>query len=100
MWCKYGYRSIAGGLTKGDSSYANSALATTSYAKALASLRQQHAVGVVVALHGEMIWADIFSDTELLTFLDEAGAIVCGEKVSTRQRTQNRNGRRCPAISR
>jgi hypothetical protein len=70
---------------------AGSALATTSYAKAmqtqavsakvdeataglmqsreqaLASLRQEHAVGVVVALHGEVIWADIFSDTELLT---------------------------------
>jgi hypothetical protein len=25
------------------------------------------AVGVVVALHGDVIWADIFSDTELLT---------------------------------
>jgi hypothetical protein len=70
---------------------AGSALATTSYAKAmqtqavsakvdeaaaglmqsreqaLATLRQEHAVGVVVALHGEVIWADIFSGTELLT---------------------------------
>jgi hypothetical protein len=70
---------------------AGSSLATTSYAKAmqtqavsakvdeaaaglvqsreqaLAALRQEHAVGVVVALHGEVIWADIFSDTELLT---------------------------------
>jgi hypothetical protein len=68
-----------------------SALPTTSYAKAmqtqavsakvdeaaaglvqsreqaLASLRQEHAVGVVVALHGEVIWTDIFSDTDLLT---------------------------------
>ncbi len=35
--------------------------------QALASLRQEHAVGVVVALHGEVIWADIFSDTELFT---------------------------------
>lgn len=67
-----------------------SALPTTSYAKAmqtqavsvkvdeaaaglvekreqaLASLRQEHAIGVVVALHGEVIWADIFSDPELL----------------------------------
>jgi hypothetical protein len=32
----------------------------------LAGLRQEHAVGVVVALRGEVIWADIFSDTELL----------------------------------
>jgi hypothetical protein len=35
--------------------------------QALATLRQEHAVGVVVALRGEVIWADIFSDTELLT---------------------------------
>jgi hypothetical protein len=32
----------------------------------LATLRQQHAVGVVVAVRGEIIWADIFSDPELL----------------------------------
>jgi len=68
--------------------------------QALASLRQEHAVGVVVALHGEVIWADIFSDTELLTLLDQAGAIVCGGRVSRRQRTQNGNGRRCAAVSR
>jgi hypothetical protein len=67
-----------------------SALGTTSYAKAmqteavsakvddeaaglvqsreqaLATLRQEHAVGVVVAVRGEVIWADIFSNTELL----------------------------------
>lgn len=35
--------------------------------QALASLRQEHAIGVVVALRGEVIWADLFSDTELLT---------------------------------
>jgi hypothetical protein len=70
--------------------YRSAPLATTSYAKAmqtqavsakvdeaaaglmqsreqaLAALRQEHAVGVVVALRGEVIWADIFSDTELL----------------------------------
>ncbi len=78
-----------GGIVSGTG--ATSTLATTSYAKAmqtqavsakvdeaaaglmqsreqtLASLRQEHAVGVVVALRGEVIWADIFSDTELLT---------------------------------
>jgi hypothetical protein len=81
---------VHGGVTAPGLS-AGSAIATTSYAKAmqmqavsskvdeaaaglmqsreqaLASLRQEHAVGVVVALHGEVIWADIFSDTELLT---------------------------------
>ena len=32
----------------------------------LAQLRQQHAVGVVVAVRGEIVWADIFADTDLL----------------------------------
>lgn len=32
----------------------------------LAKLREQHAVGVVVAVRGEIVWADIFSDTDLL----------------------------------
>jgi hypothetical protein len=35
--------------------------------QALATLRQEHAVGVVVAVRGEVIWADIFSDPGLLT---------------------------------
>jgi hypothetical protein len=34
--------------------------------EALETLRQEHAVGVVVAVRGEVIWADIFSDQELL----------------------------------
>jgi hypothetical protein len=32
----------------------------------LSQLRQEHAVGVVVAIRGEIVWADIFSDTDLL----------------------------------
>jgi hypothetical protein len=32
----------------------------------LAQLRQQHAVGVVVAVRGEIVWADLFADTDLL----------------------------------
>jgi hypothetical protein len=66
-------------------------LGTTSYAKAMAmaavsqkvdeaspdltrsreqlmeQLRKENAVGVVVAVHGEIIWADIFADSGLLT---------------------------------
>jgi hypothetical protein len=34
--------------------------------QALTTLRQEHAVGVVVAVRGEVIWADMFSDPELL----------------------------------
>jgi hypothetical protein len=33
----------------------------------LAQLRQEHAVGVVVAVHGEIIWADLFASPELLS---------------------------------
>jgi hypothetical protein len=29
-------------------------------------LREEHAVGVIVAVRGEIVWADIFSDTDLL----------------------------------
>jgi hypothetical protein len=32
----------------------------------LSQLQQEHAVGVVVAIRGEIVWADIFSDTDLL----------------------------------
>jgi hypothetical protein len=32
----------------------------------LAQLRQQHAVGVVVAVRGEIVWADLFASTDLL----------------------------------
>jgi hypothetical protein len=77
-------------VTAAQSSAALAGLGTTSYAKAmqnkavsavvdqetagmiqsreqiLATLRQEHAVGVVVAVRGEVIWADIFSDPELL----------------------------------
>jgi hypothetical protein len=77
--------------TLGSTIDGRAALGTTSYAKAmqtqavsakvdeetaglvqsreqaLAVLRQERAVGVVVAVRGEVIWADIFSDTGLLT---------------------------------
>ena len=33
----------------------------------LAKLRQEQAVGVVVAVRGELVWADIFADTDLLS---------------------------------
>ena len=32
----------------------------------LAKLRNEHAVGVVVAVHGNLIWADLFANTDLL----------------------------------
>ncbi|WP_348263317.1 hypothetical protein P8935_01905 [Telmatobacter sp. DSM 110680] len=38
-----------------------------SRADVLEKLRQEHAIGVVVAVRGEIVWADIFADTDLLT---------------------------------
>jgi sulfur carrier protein ThiS len=37
-----------------------------SYESLLPQLRAQHAVGVVVAVNGEIIWADLFASTSLL----------------------------------
>ncbi|HEY1576537.1 MAG TPA: DUF6569 family protein [Terracidiphilus sp.] len=39
---------------------------TKSREEILEKLREEHAVGVVVAVRGEIVWADIFSDTDLL----------------------------------
>ena len=72
--------SVHGSAALGTTSYAKAMQSATVSAKvdqetagllqsreqALATLRQEHAVGVVVALRGEIIWADIFSDPELL----------------------------------
>ncbi|MGA3262698.1 MAG: DUF6569 family protein [Terracidiphilus sp.] len=33
----------------------------------MAQFRQEHAVGVVVAVHGEIVWADLFASTDLLS---------------------------------
>lgn len=79
-----------GGGNTGGPVYQNN-LPTTSYAKAmensavsekvdeaaapvmksrdqvLAQLRQEHAIGVVVAVRGEIVWADLFANTELLS---------------------------------
>ena len=39
---------------------------TESREKVLAMLKQEHAIGVVVAVRGEVIWADVFANTDLL----------------------------------
>ena len=81
---------ISGGFPGGLSRDAPRPLATTSYAKVmqdsavsekvdeaaaavmqgreqvLTKLREEHAVGVVVAVHGEIIWADLFANPDLL----------------------------------
>ena len=77
-------------LSAGAAGPSPSSLGTTSYARAmqngavsakvdeaaapvmksreqvLAKLREERAVGVVVSVRGEIVWADIFSDTDLL----------------------------------
>jgi hypothetical protein len=40
---------------------------TRSQEQVMEQLRKENAVGVVVAVHGEIIWADIFADSGLLT---------------------------------
>jgi hypothetical protein len=81
---------VSGGLHGEMRSGSAGSLGTTSYAKAmqlgsvsakvdeasagltqsreqvLAVLKQEHAVGVVVAVRGEVIWADVFANTDLL----------------------------------
>ena len=81
---------VSSGFPGGFSRGAPRPLATTSYAKAmqdgavsekvdeaaaaatqgreqvLTKLREEHAVGVVVAVHGEIIWADLFANPDLL----------------------------------
>jgi hypothetical protein len=39
---------------------------TGSHREALEKLREEHAVGVVAAVNGRILWADIFADTDLL----------------------------------
>ncbi len=81
----------AGSGTSAHEGFSRRSLGTSSYAKAmqdsgvsekvdeaaapvmnareqvLAQLRDEHAVGVVVAVRGEIIWADLFANTDLLS---------------------------------
>ena len=71
---------VAGSLTAASSSYAKTfddervkkwvadeaAPVEQSYSSLMKQLRDQHAVGVVVAVGGRLIWADIFASTNLL----------------------------------
>jgi hypothetical protein len=40
---------------------------TKSRDQVLAQLRDQHAIGVVVAVRGQIVWADLFASTDLLS---------------------------------
>jgi len=41
--------------------------ASEARAQVIEKLREEHAVGVVVAVHGKLIWADLFANTDLLS---------------------------------
>jgi len=72
---------VSGGRTLGTTSYAKAmqdssvsskvdeagASVMQSREQVLGELRQEHAVGVVIAVRGEIVWADLFADTELLS---------------------------------
>jgi hypothetical protein len=103
--------STNGGSALGTTSYAKAMQTDTVIAKvdeasagsvqnreqALAALRQEHAIGVVVAVRGEAIWADLFSDTELLgrywtklvrSYAAEALTSGYGQKAATTEDAQ------------
>jgi hypothetical protein len=40
---------------------------SSSHHQVLEKLREEHAVGVVAAVNGRIVWADIFTDTDMLT---------------------------------
>ena len=66
----------------------------------LAQLREQHAVGVVVAVRGEIVWADLFADTDLLCpLLDQAGPLLCGREPHRRRIPLRAHRGRCAALS-
>ena len=92
--------------------------ATTSYAKAMQSeqlqakvdnaaaplmksreeimsqLRKEGAVGVVVAVRGEIVWADLFRHRSAGALLDQAGSVLCGrEPVAGRDPSESNRGR-------
>ena len=82
---------VGSGASSSGRSYSRAVGGTTSYAKVmqsdavsekvdeaaapvmqareqvLAKLRDEHAIGVVVAVRGEIIWADLFANTDLLS---------------------------------
>ncbi|MGA9800986.1 MAG: DUF6569 family protein [Terriglobales bacterium] len=59
------------------------------YQSLMQQLRDQHAVGVVVAVNGQMVWADIFASTNLLEkYWPKLVRSYAAEAVVTR--TQNR----------
>ena len=48
------------------------------YQSLIRQLRDRNAVGVVVAVNGRIIWADVFASTDLAgEILAEAGALIC-----------------------
>ena len=65
----------------------------------LSRLRQEHAVGVVVAIRGEIVWADIFSDTDLLArYWTKLVRSYAAESLTRRSKLCESHHRRCSAF--
>ena len=67
----------------------------------LAQLREEHAVGVVVAVRGEIVWADLFADTELLSrYWTKLVRSYAAESLTEGDSARRALGGRCAAFSR
>ncbi len=114
----------AAGEASADSLREPGQFATTSYAKAmqdsnvskkvdeeaapvmkareqvLAKLREEHAIGVVVAVRGEIVWADLFADSELLSrYWTKLVRSYAAESLTDGRNTSCANDRRCATFS-
>jgi sulfur carrier protein ThiS len=64
------------------------------YQSLIAQLRDQHAVGVVVAVNGQIVWADIFASPELLEkYWPKLVRSYASEAIVARPQAENVDGR-------
>jgi sulfur carrier protein ThiS len=71
------------------------------YESVIRQLRDKNAVGVVVAVNGEIVWADIFASTQLLQkYWPKLVRSYATEAVVTRAKNAEGQRQRCAEVSR
>ena len=71
------------------------------YESVIRQLRDKNAVGVVVAVNGEIVWADIFASTQLLQkYWPKLVRSYATEAVVTRAKGGEASAQRCAEVSR